>query len=117
MKSKLMFFIITTMTVGLFSFDAFQIAPDIKEASSFQKPIPSYAKWGRLAMKETKRKYPQADIIDYLHITRVETPNITTEKFKFWLRDSQHEFGVFVTIQFDSKTEKIIQITFKETDR
>ena len=40
-----------------------------------QKPIPSYAKWGRLAMKETKKRYPNADIIDYLHIGRVTTRN------------------------------------------
>lgn len=31
-----------------------------------QQEIPAYAKWGKLAIKETQSKYPNADIIDYL---------------------------------------------------
>jgi len=32
-----------------------------------QQDTPAYAKWGKLAFKETQLKYPNADIIDYLH--------------------------------------------------
>lgn len=82
-----------------------------------QKPIPPYAKWGALAMKETKEKYPNAQIIDYLHIGRDIGPQTSTEKFKLWIKGQQKEFGVFVNIEFNNQTEKVIKVTFKETDR
>ncbi|SFI76304.1 MULTISPECIES: YqzG/YhdC family protein [unclassified Bacillus (in: firmicutes)] len=80
---------------------------------------PPYAKWGKIAVQKTKEKYPQADIIDYLHIgRRPKTVNISVEKFKLWLREKNgKEFGVFVDVEFDAKTEKFISISFKETPR
>lgn len=82
-----------------------------------QKPIPPYAKWGKIAMEKTHEKYPQAQIIDYLHVGRTTGPNTTTEKFKLWLKGKDREFGVFVDIEFDTKTEKVLKVTFKETSR
>ncbi|MED4227262.1 YqzG/YhdC family protein [Neobacillus cucumis] len=87
------------------------------EAAAQQKPIPSYAKWGTLAMKKTKERYPNANIIDYLHVGRVTGPHSTTEKFKLWLKDNQKEFGVFVDIEFNPSTNEVIKTTFKETTR
>ena len=85
--------------------------------SHAQKPEPAYAKWGRLAMKETKEKYPNAQIIDYLHIGRTKYQSNETEKFKLWMRENQREYGVFVNITFNPETEKVIKMTFTETDR
>jgi hypothetical protein len=82
-----------------------------------QKPVPPYAKWGQLAMKETKSKYPKANIVDYLHVGRIENPTVTTETFKLWLKEGNREFGVFVTFEFDTATEKVRNITFRETNR
>ena len=48
--------------------------------------IPAYAKWGQLAVLETKSKYPDADIIDYLHEGRETKEDSTIEKFKLWLK-------------------------------
>jgi len=79
--------------------------------------VPSYAKWGKLAMEETKQKYPEAEIIDYLHRGRQKKGDTIIEMFKLWLRGEKREFGVFVNIEFDSTTEKIIHITFHETDK
>ena len=79
---------------------------------------PPYAKWGKLAVQKTKEKYPQAQIIDYLHIGRKpKTVNITTEKFKLWLRENGKEYGVFVDVDFDTKTDKFLKITFQKTSR
>ncbi|MGF9966961.1 YqzG/YhdC family protein [Bacillus rhizoplanae] len=80
---------------------------------------PPYAKWGKLAVQQTKEKYPQADIIDYLHIgRRPKTVNTSVEKFKLWLRDKNgKEFGVFVDVEFETNTEKFITIHFKETPK
>jgi hypothetical protein len=82
-----------------------------------EKPVPSYAKWGTLAMKKTKEKYPNAQIIDYLHIGRISGTASSTEKFKLWLKEDNREFGVFVNIEFENRTEKVLGITFRETSR
>lgn len=81
---------------------------------------PPYAKWGKIAVEKTKEQYPQADVIDYLHIGRErKSPAISIEKFKLWLRvkDGSREFGVFVNVEFESSTEKYVGITYRETDR
>lgn len=67
-----------------------------------EKDIPSYAKWGNIAVKETIKKYPEASVVDYLHIGREDKCNrVAVEKFKLWLRSSEREFGVFVDVEFD----------------
>lgn len=82
-----------------------------------QKPVPPYAKWGIMAMERTHEKYPKAQIIDYLHVGRVTGPKTSTEKFKLWLRENKKEFGVFIDIEFDNVTQKVIRINFKETPK
>jgi len=82
-----------------------------------EQQAPPYAKWGQVAMKKTKEKYPQANIIDYLHIGREKGTKFSTEKFKLWLKTDSKEFGVFVDITFDNKTEQIKEIKYRETTR
>ncbi|MEE3953476.1 DUF3889 domain-containing protein [Peribacillus frigoritolerans] len=82
-----------------------------------QKPIPPYAKWGVFAIKKTKEKYPNAQVIDYLHIGRKSGTHTSTETFKLWLKDSSKEFGVFINIEFNNDTERVIKVTFKETSK
>lgn len=77
----------------------------------------SYEKWGRIAMLETKSKYPNADIIDYEHIGKETKGENSIEKFKLWLREDKREFGVYVNIEFETETEKVKSIKFEETDR
>ena len=82
-----------------------------------QNEIPAYAKWSQIAIKETKIKYPNADIIDYLHEGSESNADSTIEKFKLWLKDSDKEFGVFVRIKYMKETEEIVYINFHETSR
>jgi Protein of unknown function (DUF3889) len=89
---------------------------NIKHISAAQQ-TPAYAKWGKLAMTNTKVKYPGARILDYLHVGRTSQGSNCTETFKLWLSKDNREFGVFVRITFDEKTEKIRAITFQETPR
>ncbi|WP_246097051.1 DUF3889 domain-containing protein [Psychrobacillus soli] len=84
--------------------------------STIQEP-PAYAKWGMLAIKETQAKYPNASIIDYLHQGRESNKDSTIEKFKLWLKNGDHEFGVFVTIEFTTDTEEVVNIEMQETSR
>ena len=78
---------------------------------------PSYSEWGKIAMEKTKEKYPQAKIVDYLHLGKEKGAKYSTEKFKLWLKRGQKEFGVFVNIKFDNETEQIVNITYQKTDR
>jgi Protein of unknown function (DUF3889) len=90
---------------------------EAKYLESINVTIPSYAKWGRLAMEKTKERYPQAQIIDYLHIGREDSGGISTEKFKLWLKGKDREFGVLIDIRFDTETEQLKQITFRDVSR
>lgn len=78
---------------------------------------PEYAKWGRIAMERTAEKY-RLPIVDYLHVGRSSpAPGVAEEKFKLWLRGNGREFGVFVTIRFETATERILNVAFEETSR
>lgn len=93
------------------------IPTHISTIAQIQEEISTYAKWGQLAVKETHEKYPNANIIDYLHEGSESKGESTIEKFKLWLKEEDKEFGVFVRIEYATKTEKVIHIEFRETSR
>ena len=66
-------------------------------------------------MKTAKEKYPKADIIDYLHIGRVDRDDVSTEKFKLWLKEDGKEFGLFIDIDFYRSNEQVKQIHVKKS--
>ena len=70
-----------------------------------------------LLYKRLKQNIPHAKIIDYLHEGSETKGDSTIEKFKLWLKDGDHEFGVFVRIEYITATEKVIAINFQETSR
>ncbi|MDM5334342.1 YqzG/YhdC family protein [Ureibacillus composti] len=82
-----------------------------------EQVAPAYAKWGRIAMEKVMAKYPNANVIDYLHIGREVGDKTSVEKFKLWLKEDSKEFGVFVNITFNNQTEEIINIDYEETQR
>lgn len=76
---------------------------------------PDYARWGRIAVQETIKRY-QASVLDYLHMGRQEvSPTVAEEKFKLWVKQGTREFGVLVTVRFNPKTNEQLSISFKET--
>lgn len=89
----------------------------IQTTAHTQQVIPTYAKWGKLAMQETQLKYPNAKIIDYLYEGNESNRDSTFEKFKLWLKDGDIEFGVFVKIEYTTETENVVNIEFQETSR
>jgi hypothetical protein len=107
---KSFFVVISLLVVGTASFHS------ISE-HNVQAQTPPYAKWGRLAMQKAKERYPNAAILDYLHVGREAGTTSSKEKFKLWIRDKNKEFGLFIDIEFDNKTEKVINITYKEVPR
>lgn len=102
------------MKLGIFLvlFAVFINTPTISYA---QQGIPARAQWGNVAIKETKAKYPQAKIIDYLHEGSEVNEDSSIEKFKLWLKQSDKEFGVHVRIKYITNTNKVVKIEFQET--
>ncbi|WP_338471934.1 YqzG/YhdC family protein [Niallia sp. XMNu-256] len=82
-----------------------------------ERPTPPYAKWGNIAVQKTKERYPNAEVVDYLHVGRENKGNHSVEKFKLWLKGKNREFGVLVNIEFNNSTEQIVKITYKEVAR
>ena len=106
----------TFIALGIFTI--VNAAPvHIQMLANAQQEVPAYAKWGELAVQETKAKYPTANIIDYLHEGSEPKGDSTIEKFKLWLKDGDSEFGVFVRIEYNTATEKVVGINFQETLR
>jgi hypothetical protein len=95
--------------------------PGLTAAAStkpYAKPEPAYAKWGRMAVNFVHKRYPDAQVIDYLHVGRSRpAAGESAETFKLWLRRGSREFGVFVTITFDDSTGQIRRVSFRETSR
>ncbi|WP_141432926.1 DUF3889 domain-containing protein [Bacillus sp. 03113] len=85
------------------------------KAYARQEEAPPYAKWGSFALKKTKEKYPNAKIIDYLHVGKISGPITSTERFKFWLKENGKEYGVIINIEFNNETERVKRVTFKKT--
>jgi len=90
---------------------------DLLTTAHTQHEIPAFAQWGMIAIKEIHSKYPNASIIDYLYEGSESKEDTTIEKFKLWLKDDDNEFGVFVTIVYDTETEKLTTIELQETSR
>lgn len=108
-------FALVTIGAAFFSIAAFTPMHIVSSPVVQEKPTPLYAKWGLLAMQETMKKYPNAQITDYLHIERVVGEKTTVEKFKLILIDQGREFGLFVDLEFTNETEELKNITFTET--
>ncbi|MFD0674942.1 DUF3889 domain-containing protein [Cohnella sp. GCM10027633] len=100
------------LTIGLLAGTAW---PSQHHEIAVRLQPPAYAKWGRIAMERTAQRY-RMPIVDYLHVGRRQlSPGIAEEKFKLWLRDANREFGVFVTIRFETVGERILAVEFDET--
>jgi len=75
---------------------------------------PDYAKWGRMAMQETAKRY-RAEIVDYKHLGRQsEHAGKAVESFRLLLNNGQRKFAVTVHIRFQLQTEQVLQIQFVE---
>ncbi|OMF36831.1 hypothetical protein BK133_08695 [Paenibacillus sp. FSL H8-0548] len=76
---------------------------------------PSYGKWGKLAIEETSRVYHNASIIDYKHEGRkVLKEGQAVETFVLWLRKDTKEFGVRVSITFQTSSDQLVHLEMNE---
>ena len=95
----------------LFGFSLlFQAIP----ANAQNEGLPSYVKWGRIAMIKTQEKYPNSEITDYLHVGKENKNGKSIEKFKLIVKDQNKEIGVFVDLTFDTRTERLLAVNMTE---
>ncbi len=102
---------------GLLSFGADIPNNHLISMNHIDQLSPAYAKWGKIAMERTKKKYPNAAITDYFHINLEKKEKVSTEKFKLWLKEDNREFAVFVHVTFNPETEELIDVSFRESRR
>lgn len=107
MKRKLS--ILTVLCLCLFTMSHVSAEPPTNNG------LPSYVKWGKIAMTKTKEKYPNSEIIDYLHVGRENQDSTSIEKFKLIVKDDNKEIGVFVHLTFDTRTERLLSVNMEET--
>lgn len=79
------------------------------------KELPSYVKWGRIAMTKVQEKYPGSEITDYLHVGKEDKEGTSTEKFKLIVKKDKKEIGVNVNLTFDTRTERLLSVDLTET--
>jgi hypothetical protein len=118
-----LFVVLKKSVIALFCAVALSAAPSLivhahpQQLPSDQSP-PAYAKWGKMAVLETQKRYRNAKVVDYKHVGRkMVSTTVAQETFKLWLKAPNREFGVIVRITFDTTTERVRTIDFQETTR
>lgn len=81
------------------------------ETAPYAKPEPAYAKWGKRAVQYAHVCYPNAAVVDYLHVGRRRIgDNRAEEVFRLWLREGKREWGILVRVQFQVSPEQFLSI-------
>ncbi|VDG89534.1 Uncharacterised protein [Lysinibacillus sphaericus] len=99
------------IAIGLF---IFSYSPHAPIAEVVQEDAPAYAKWSRLAIKQTQSEYPKASIVDYLYMGSAANNGSTVATFRLWLREGTREYGVVVRVTYVTETEKLESVKFHE---
>ncbi|WP_239422136.1 DUF3889 domain-containing protein [Bacillus sp. CGMCC 1.16541] len=89
---------------------------EAKAASYNAATFPAHAKWGKIAMQQVKNKYPYAKIVDYLHVGREINEPTSIETFKLQVKNGEKMFNVTVKIEFDTKTENVLNMKLIQTN-
>ncbi|MDR0140248.1 DUF3889 domain-containing protein [Metabacillus idriensis] len=74
----------------------------------------SYEEFGRVAMRKTMEKYPDAQITDYLHVGKKRKAATSIETFKLTLKEKNKTFQLFVFVEYNEKTKKVVKVTFEK---
>ena len=85
----------------------------IAQASFAQQP--EYAKWGKIAVQETMKKYPNSKLVDYEYDGKVIISDERAQyNFKFTLKQNNREKEVLAYVLINPKTNKYIETHFDE---
>ncbi|MDQ0862281.1 DUF3889 domain-containing protein [Bacillus sp. V2I10] len=83
-----------------------------------QAQPPDYAKWGKIAVEETKKQYPNAQISDYTYQGKVFISDERVQyNFEFSLITNQQKKKVHVYVLVNPKSDKLIDVNFDEIEQ
>ncbi|SFS75940.1 DUF3889 domain-containing protein [Paenibacillus sp. BC26] len=73
--------------------------PNKYSAEDAEGGFHQYIKWTELARGAVKTKHPRAEILDFLYVGCSVTSSSTKQYvYKYWVREENREFGVYVTV-------------------
>ncbi|WP_164472667.1 DUF3889 domain-containing protein [Cohnella candidum] len=76
-----------------------------------------YIKWANMASSAAKSKYPSAAIVDFHYVGCAATlPTTRHLVYKFWLREANGAFGVYVTIAANKGTGRAVVLKVEKAD-
>ncbi|MBN8210597.1 DUF3889 domain-containing protein [Bacillus sp. NTK071] len=80
--------------------------------------IPSYAKWGKTAIEETTKKYPEQKVTDYRYDGKVFISDVREQyDFEFTLKKENgqlREIRVYVLV--NPKADQVIDVKYDEIE-
>lgn len=73
------------------------------------EPAEVYGPWGMVGMERAKRRYPNAEIVDYQHIGRQ-----AAETFRYELQQNGRQWTVHAVVTFDPQTNQVVSVELLE---
>ncbi|MYL64557.1 DUF3889 domain-containing protein [Bacillus hwajinpoensis] len=78
---------------------------------------PSYAKWGKMAIEETTKKYPDQQVTDYRYDGKVFISDVREQyDFEFTLKQNGQSREIRVYVLVNPQKDKLIDVKYDEIE-
>lgn len=78
---------------------------------------PSYAKWGKIAIEQTTKKYPNQQVTDYRYDGKVFISNVREQyDFEFTLKKDGQSREIRVYVLVNPQTDELIDVKYDEIE-
>ncbi|MCA0172524.1 DUF3889 domain-containing protein [Bacillus sp. RAR_GA_16] len=78
---------------------------------------PSYAKWGKIAIEQTTKKYPDQQITDYRYDGKVFISNVREQyDFEFTLKQNDQSREIRVYVLVNPQNDELIDVKYDEIE-
>ncbi|MGB8001858.1 MAG: DUF3889 domain-containing protein [Anaerobacillus sp.] len=85
--------------------------------SHVEAQVPSYAKWGKTAIEETTKKYPDQKVTDYRYDGKVFISDVREQyDFEFTLKTNGQSREIRVYVLVNPKNDQLIDVLFDEIE-
>ena len=79
--------------------------------------LPSYAKWGKVAIEETTKKYPEQNVTDYRYDGKVFISDVREQyNFEFTLKTNGQSREIRVYVLVNPKSDQLIDVLYDEIE-
>ncbi|WP_273849913.1 DUF3889 domain-containing protein [Guptibacillus spartinae] len=78
---------------------------------------PSYAKWGKIAIEQTTKKYPNQQVTDYRYDGKVFISNVREQyDFEFTLKQNGQSREIRVYVLVNPQSDELIDVKYDEIE-